>query len=51
MNICKNKSKTVGDRSLVFKIGKLRVEDTDILALDLESVVFGCLKEVVVHIK
>jgi len=51
MNIRKDKSETVGDRSLAFRIGELRIEDIDILAFDLESIVFDCLKEVVVHIK
>ncbi len=51
MNICEDKSGTVGDRSLAFKIGELRVENTDILTFDFESVVFGCLRKVVVYIK
>ena len=51
MNIRKDKSGTVGDRSLALGIGELRVEDTDILAFDLESVVFGYLREIVVHVK
>ncbi len=51
MNIREDKSGTVGDRSLAFGIKELRVEDTDILVFDLESVVFGCLREVVVYIK
>ncbi len=51
MNICEDKSGTVGDRFLTFKIRELRVEDIDILTFDFESIVLGCLKEVVVHIK
>jgi len=51
INICKDKFGIVGDRSLVFGIGELRVENTDILVFDFESVVFGCLREVVVYIK
>ncbi len=51
MNIRKNKFKTVGNHSLVFGIGELKVEDTDILTLDFESVIFGCLKEIVIYIK
>jgi len=51
MNIREDKSRTVGDRSLAFRIEELKVEDTDILTFDFESVVFGYLKEVVVHIK
>ncbi len=51
MNIYKDKSETVGNRSLTFKIKELKVEDIDILAFDLESVIFGCLKEIVVYIK
>ncbi len=51
INICKDKSGTVGDRSLAFRIGELKVEDIDILTFNLESVVFGCLKEIVIYIK
>jgi len=51
MNIRKDKSRTIGDCSLIFKIGELKVEDIDILAFDFESIVFGCLKKVVVYIK
>ncbi len=51
MNIYEDKSKTVGDCSLAFEIEKLRVEDTDILTFDFESIVFDCLKEVVVYVK
>ncbi len=51
INICKDKSRTVGDYSLAFGIRELKVEDIDILAFDLESIVFGCLKEIVVYIK
>jgi len=51
MNIYKNKSETVSNHFLAFEIGELRVENTDILALDLKSVVFGYLKEIVVYIK
>ncbi len=51
INIYKDKFKTVGNCSLAFKIEELKVEDTDILAFDFESVVFGCLKKVIVYIK
>ncbi len=51
MNIRKDKSKTVNNRSLVFGIKELKIEDIDILVFNLEFIVFGCLKEVVVHIK
>ncbi len=51
MNIYKDKSGTVGNCSLILRIEELKVEDIDILAFDLESIVFGCLKEVVVYIK
>ncbi len=51
MNICEDKSGIVDDCSLVFGIEELKVEDTDILTFDFESVVFNCLKEVVVYIK
>ncbi len=51
MNICKNKSKTVGNCSLTFKIEELKVEDINILTFDFESIIFGYLKEVVVYIK
>jgi len=51
INICKDKSRTVNDHSLTFKIGKLKVENTDILTFDLESIVLGYLKKIIVHIK
>jgi len=51
MNIHKDKSRTVGNRSLAFRIEELRVKDTDILIFDFESIVFGYLKKVVVYIK
>ncbi len=51
INIRENKSGIVDDYSLVFRIGELKIEDTDILAFDLESVVLDCLKEVIVYIK
>ncbi len=51
INIYKDKSGTVNDRSLAFGIGELKVEDTDILAFDFESIVFGYLREVVVYVK
>ncbi len=51
INICKDKSRTVDNRSLTFGIGELKVEDTDILAFDFESIVFNCLREVVVYVK
>ena len=51
INIRENKSRTIGNRSLAFEIGELRVENTDILTFDLESIVFGYLKEVIVYIK
>ncbi len=51
MDICEDKSKTVGDCSLAFKIGELKIEDIDILSFDFEPIVFNCLREVVVYIK
>ena len=51
MNIREDKFRTVGNRSLAFKIKKLKVEDIDILTFDFEFVVFGCLKKVVIYIK
>ena len=51
INICKNKSGTVDNYSLVFEIEELKVENTDILTFDFKSIVFGCLKEIVVYIK
>ncbi len=51
INIYKDKSRTVSDCSLALGIEELKVEDTDILAFNFKSIVFGCLKEVVVYIK
>ena len=51
INIRKDKFRTVDNRSLVFEIGELKVEDTDILTFNFESIIFNCLKEVVVYIK
>ncbi len=51
INICKDKSETVGDCSLALGIEELKVEDIDILTLNLKSIVLGCLKEIIVYIK
>jgi len=51
INIRENKSRIIGDCSLTFGIGKLKIEDTDILTFNFESIVLGYLKEIVVHIK
>jgi len=51
INICEDKSKTIDNRSLAFKIEELKVEDTDILTFDLESIILGYLKEIVIYIK
>ena len=51
INISEDKSKTVGNCSLTFKIRKLKVEDTDILAFDLEFIVYGNLNKIIVYIR
>ncbi len=51
VDIYKDKSKTVDNYFLVFKIRKLKVENTDILSFDLEPIIFNCLKKVIVYIK
>ncbi len=51
MNICENKSRTIDDCSLAFGIEELKIENTDILTFDFESIVFGCLKEIIIYIK
>ncbi len=51
INICENKSGTVDNYSLTFEIRELKVENIDILTFNLESIVFGYLKKVVVYIK
>ncbi len=51
INIRKDKFKTVDNRFLTFRIGELKIEDTDILTFNLESIVFNCLKEVIVYVK
>ena len=51
INICEDKSGTVGDCFLAFGIGELKVENIDILAFDFESIVFSCLKKIIVYVK
>jgi len=51
INICEDKSGTIGDHFLAFGIGELRVEDIDILTFDLKSIVFNYIREIVIYIK